>query len=83
MKLARILLLFIILFNVANGSEIPDFRLRDFNRKLVTFNSVKGEQLTLVDFWATWCKPCLRAIGKTVAAGSRRPVSPGRYEHGS
>jgi thiol-disulfide isomerase/thioredoxin len=56
----------LILAVMASGenNQIPDFELYDLNRNLKTFEEVKGERLTVIDFWATWCKPCIRAIPK-------------------
>lgn len=44
------------------GQQHVDFRLRDLDNKEQTFAELKGENLTVIDFWATWCRPCLRAI---------------------
>ncbi len=46
--------------------EVPNFRLKNLNNRTVSFNSLKGEQFTVIDFWATWCKPCVKSIPKLV-----------------
>lgn len=61
------MLLFITHFS-AFSQKVYDFRLPDVrSNAFVNFNSLKGQKLTVIDFWATWCKPCVAAIPKIEA----------------
>jgi thiol-disulfide isomerase/thioredoxin len=46
---------------VVNGATAPSVRSLDFS-ELKSFLSTKNDTTYIVNFWATWCRPCVKEL---------------------
>jgi peroxiredoxin len=46
----------------ARGGQPPDFELDSLDGKSVRLSDHLGKEVVLIDFWATFCDPCLAAM---------------------
>ena len=64
MKRTLLLLISMSFLNFGIAQVIEDFTLDNLENEQVSLEELKGNQLTIIDFWATWCKPCTKAMPK-------------------
>lgn len=54
------------------GAALPEFKLTALDGSRLTRDSLRG-RIVIVDFWDTWCGPCLRALPHLKALSADHP----------
>jgi peroxiredoxin len=53
-------------YSYSFGQKAPDFTLTDINGKRHKLSNYRGKDV-LINFWATWCPPCMKEIPHLIA----------------
>ena len=51
----------LVISHFGHGQSVK-FSLEDTQSVTRNYDDLKGENFTVIDFWASWCKPCLQSI---------------------
>ena len=63
MRKKLVFVIFLLLFILPGiKAQEPYFRLKDISNQWQEYDDLKGSSLTVIDFWATWCQPCIMSI---------------------
>jgi thiol-disulfide isomerase/thioredoxin len=61
----------LLLALMASWAQAVDFKVTDTNGKTHTLSGYKGKWV-LVNYWATWCPPCLEEIPDLIALNENK-----------
>ena len=67
LKIIKILTIFLFLITSSfskSQEKASNFRLPDLKGKQTELNEYIGKGLVVLDFWASWCKPCVKFLPK-------------------
>jgi thiol-disulfide isomerase/thioredoxin len=74
LKQLKVILVMLLLFSVANARASVDFSMSGIDGKEYRLSDFKGKWV-LVNFWATWCPPCLEEMPELEIFHSRHKDS--------
>jgi len=71
MKFKIISISVLIFISSVFPSSLPDFSLKEIDGTQFSISDVLGKKIIIIDFWATWCKPCKKLLKKLDELGHK------------
>lgn len=59
-------LIFFLVQKNLSAQSVLNYSLNDVDGSEIQIADIWGEKLTVFDFWASWCKPCMKAIPELI-----------------
>ncbi len=67
LQFSAVIALFIIFScSFSFGQSFLYNQYKDLEGNYTSIQEIKGEKFTVLDFWATWCKPCVKSIPEMI-----------------
>ncbi len=58
------LVLVLMTYSSIQAQTVRTFVLDNLEGETIAYEDLKGAQITVIDFWASWCKPCMKGMPK-------------------
>ena len=70
MKIISLLLFAVLISSISStdtsAQSVFNYSLNNIEGNENELSELRGDKLTVLDFWATWCKPCMKAIPELI-----------------
>lgn len=64
MNILVVIFLFVISLHASEGKKLPSHKFETLDGKQTEIKTLLAKNVTIVTFWATWCKPCAEEMSE-------------------